>query len=85
MSCQNEEKKHASDSDPFPEDEGETTVTTILLLFLNAAPLVENSRKPGKTQTFCMTLWGDGPAISPVKDFGGAESWILRAQLCVHS
>ena len=55
----------------------EVSVTTVLLVFLNAAPCTGNVPKPKKKQAFAMTLWADGPEITPCSRFG-RQSFIMK-------
>jgi hypothetical protein len=59
-----EQEEEEGGKDPIVE------ITTILLTFLGDPPLLKSGRKSKKKQaSYAMTLWADGPAVTPVINF----------------
>lgn len=61
---------------PESKDEPDVDVTTILLVFLK--PLGGKSKKK---KAYAMTLWEDGPNVTPVAQFG-KNSFIMKEYNC---
>lgn len=58
--------------------EGCTAITSILLVFLNAADATAGVKKPGKNRAFAMTLWEDGPEVTACTSFQQADKFIMK-------
>lgn len=59
------------------EEEPTVEITTILLLLLVDPPVIAGRRRGKKKAPYALTLWADGPAVTPVKNFQ-ADKFIMN-------
>ena len=60
------------------QDENLVSITTVLLVIRNAAPVTPQAKTPRKNQYFAMTLWADGLSLTPNKLLDESDLFIIR-------
>ena len=75
-----DEKSEAPEAEPAVEleSEPEVGITSLLLVFKNAAPIAPLDKKPNSRTSFAMMLWNDGPNITSVLHLRSQDPWIVN-------